>query len=73
MPEKGVVHLVGAQFRFDMVHKTNTLSKDDEGANIIPIPYSVNTGTFTVTKENMEAFLANREKVLDLPMAMRKN
>jgi ABC-type sugar transport system substrate-binding protein len=61
----------GAQFLFDMVHKTNTLSQDEQGGSIVPIPYSVNTGTFTVTKENIEAFLANREEFLDLPLTMR--
>ena len=61
----------GAQFLFDMVHQTNTLSKDDHAANIVPIPYSVNTGTFTVTQENMEVFFANKATFLDLPLAMQ--
>ena len=61
----------GAQFLFDMVHQTNTLSKDDHAANIVPIPYSVNTGTFTVTQENMEVFFANKVAFLDLPLAMQ--
>lgn len=46
----------GAQFLYDMVHKTNQLSDDDERAGITNIPYSVNTGLLKITKENIDLF-----------------
>jgi hypothetical protein len=46
----------GAQFLYDMVHQTNVLSKDDAGAGITNIPYSVNTGLLQITKENIDQF-----------------
>lgn len=46
----------GAQFLYDMVHKTNQLSDDDDRAGITNIPYSVNTGLLKITKENIDLF-----------------
>ena len=46
----------GAQFLYDMVHKTNRLSVDDQGAGITNIPYSVNTGLLKITAENIDLF-----------------
>jgi ribose transport system substrate-binding protein len=50
----------GAQFLYDMVHRTNTLSQNDTKAGITSIPYIVNTGLIKITKENVDAFLNNR-------------
>lgn len=46
----------GAQFLYDMVHKTNRLSVDDQRAGITNIPYSVNTGLLKITAENIDLF-----------------
>jgi ABC-type sugar transport system substrate-binding protein len=46
----------GAQFLYDMVHKTNRLSNDDARAGITNIPYSVNTGLILINKENIDQF-----------------
>lgn len=57
----------GAQFLFDMVHDTNMLSADDDRAGIANIPYSVNTGTFALTRDNMDAFAQEPQAFLNLP------
>lgn len=46
----------GAQFLYDMVHQTNSLSKNDIKAGITNIPYHVNTGLIKITKENVDNF-----------------
>ncbi len=51
----------GAQFLYDMVHRTNRLSQSDLKAGITSIPYIVNTGLIKITKENVDSFLNNRE------------
>ncbi len=47
----------GAQFLYDMAHKTNSLSANDKGAGITSIPYHVNTGLLRITKENVDLFI----------------
>jgi len=47
----------GAQFLFDIVHKTNILSADDVAAGITNVPYKVNTGLLTISQENIDEFL----------------
>jgi ABC-type sugar transport system substrate-binding protein len=47
----------GAEFLFDMVHKTNILSADDAAAGITNVPFKVNTGLLTISKENIDEFL----------------
>lgn len=47
----------GAQFLYDMAHGTVALSHDDAEAGISNIPYSVNTGTLLITKDNIDQFL----------------
>jgi ribose transport system substrate-binding protein len=49
----------GAQFLYDMVHRTNKLSKNDTKAGITSIPYLVNTGLIKITKENVDSFMNN--------------
>jgi ABC-type sugar transport system substrate-binding protein len=46
----------GAQFLFDMVHKTNRFSLDDEKAGITAVPYSVDTGLIEISLENIDKF-----------------
>ncbi|NIJ53862.1 substrate-binding domain-containing protein [Dyadobacter arcticus] len=47
----------GAQFLYDMVHKTNKLSTNDSKAGITNLPTTVNTGLIKITKENVGQFL----------------
>jgi ABC-type sugar transport system substrate-binding protein len=47
----------GAQFLYDMVHRTNRLSQNDAKANITSVPYHVNTGLIRITKENVDQFI----------------
>ncbi len=47
----------GAQFLYDMVHKTNKLSSNDRKAGITNIPFSINTGLLKITKENVDQFI----------------
>ena len=47
----------GAEFLFDMAHRTNQLSKDDAAAGITSIPHKVNTGLFEVNADNVNQFL----------------
>lgn len=47
----------GAQFLYDKVHKTNTLSNNDLKAGITNIPHAVNTGLIRITKDNIDEFL----------------
>lgn len=47
----------GAQFLYDMVHRTNRLSHNDGAAGITNIPSTVNTGLLKITKENVDEFI----------------
>ncbi len=47
----------GAQFLFNMAHKINTLTDNDFQSGISNIPHKVNTGSFVVTKDNIEHFI----------------
>ncbi len=48
----------GAEFLYDMVHKTNRLSSNDQRAGITNLPTTVNTGLIKITKENVGIFLS---------------
>jgi ABC-type sugar transport system substrate-binding protein len=47
----------GAQFLFDMTHRTNRLSANDAQIGISNIPSTINTGLLRITKENVGEFL----------------
>ncbi|MDQ4139271.1 MAG: substrate-binding domain-containing protein [Bacteroidota bacterium] len=47
----------GAQFLFDMVHRTNRLSANDAASGITNVPTSINTGLLRITRENVDQFL----------------
>jgi ABC-type sugar transport system substrate-binding protein len=47
----------GLHILFDLVHSPLRLTKDDRRAGIRPVPESINTGTYTVTRENLNIFL----------------
>ncbi len=46
----------GAQFLFDMVHKTNRFSLDDDKAGITAIPFAVDAGVIEITLDNIDKF-----------------
>lgn len=47
----------GAQFLYDMAHKTSNLSGNDRNAGITSVPYTVNTGLFKITSQNIDHFI----------------
>jgi ribose transport system substrate-binding protein len=49
---------LGAQFLFDMRHKTRPLSSNDARAGVVPIPTTVTTGSVEIDRTNVEAFLS---------------
>lgn len=48
---------LGAQFLFDMRHKTLPLSADDARAGVIPVPQNVITGSIEIDKDNVDNFI----------------
>ena len=50
---------LGAQFLFDMRHKTLPLSANDARAGLVPIPRTVITGSVEIDKNNVDVFLQN--------------
>jgi ABC-type sugar transport system substrate-binding protein len=50
----------GVKALHDVVHATLRLTVDDRRAGIHPIPVNYNTGTFTVTRENVDLFLSRK-------------
>lgn len=48
---------LGAQFLFDMRHKTMQLSANDALAGIVPIPKTIITGSVEIDKTNVDIFL----------------
>lgn len=48
---------LGAQFLFDMRHKTLPLSADDASAGVIPIPRTVITGSVEIDSSNVNNFI----------------
>jgi len=48
---------LGAQFLFDMRHKTLPLSADDAEAGVIPVPQTVITGSIEIDRENVDQFI----------------
>lgn len=53
---------LGAQFLFDMRHKTVQLSGNDAEAGVIPIPNTVITGSIEIDSSNVGYFLQNALK-----------
>jgi ribose transport system substrate-binding protein len=50
----------GVKALYDHVHSTLKLTADDRRAGVWPIPVNYNTGTFTVTGENVDIFLGKK-------------
>ena len=53
---------LGAQFLYDMRHKTLPLSANDAKAGIIPIPRTVITGSIEIDSSNVDIFFQNSDK-----------
>jgi ABC-type sugar transport system substrate-binding protein len=51
---------MGVKALYDAVHSPLHFSSDDSAAGIAPIPVSYNTGTYTVTRDNVDYFLRSR-------------
>lgn len=51
---------LGAQFLFDMRHKTLPLSNNDAKAGVIPIPNTVITGPIEIDKTNVDEFIRKK-------------
>jgi hypothetical protein len=51
---------MGVKALYDYVHSPLRFSIDDRVAQIVPIPVNYNTGTFTVTRENVHLFRPTR-------------
>src|SRR5687767_15578286 len=47
----------GAQFLYDLVHRTNRLALNDARAGISSVPYVVNTGLLKITPANVDQFI----------------
>jgi ABC-type sugar transport system substrate-binding protein len=54
---------LGAQFLFDMRHKTVPLSANDASAGVVPVPTTVITGSIEIDKSNVHLFLQNAAPV----------
>jgi len=48
---------MGAQLLFDMKHRTLRLSANDAKAGVVPIPYSISTGSIEIDRGNVDLFL----------------
>lgn len=66
--KQGVIHYLvgqkrelftslGAQLLFDMKHRTLRLSANDAKAGVVPIPYSISTGSIEIDGGNVDLFL----------------
>ncbi len=53
---------LGAQFLFDMRHKTTPLSVNDARAGVVPIPRTVITGSIEIDRSNVDVFLQNLKR-----------
>jgi ABC-type sugar transport system substrate-binding protein len=51
----------GAQFLYDIVHRTNPIALSDSRAGITSIPYRINTGLLKITRENVDEFIRRKE------------
>lgn len=50
---------LGAQFLFDMRHKSMPLSANDSRAGVVPIPTTVITGSIEIDRTNVDLFIQN--------------
>jgi ABC-type sugar transport system substrate-binding protein len=55
--KRGLFTYVGVQALFEVNRARLKFTNDDEKAGVSPIPVNYNTGTYTVTKQNVQYFL----------------
>jgi ABC-type sugar transport system substrate-binding protein len=55
--KRGLFTYVGVQALFEVNRARLKFTNDDVQAGVSPIPVNYNTGTYTVTKENVQYFL----------------
>jgi ABC-type sugar transport system substrate-binding protein len=47
----------GVRVLHDIVHSNLRFTNDDRKAGVVPVPVALHTGTYTVTRDNVDAFL----------------
>jgi ABC-type sugar transport system substrate-binding protein len=47
----------GVKVLYDIVHSKLKFTNNDAKAGVVPVPVNFNTGTYTVTRENVDAFM----------------
>jgi ABC-type sugar transport system substrate-binding protein len=55
--KRGLFTYVGVQALFEVNRARLQFTNDDVQAGVVPIPVNYNTGTYTVTKDNVKYFL----------------
>jgi ABC-type sugar transport system substrate-binding protein len=55
--KRGLFTYVGVQALFEVNRARLEFTQDDQQAGVVPIPVNYNTGTYTVTKDNVQYFL----------------
>ena len=58
--KRGLFTYMGVKALHDYVHSPLQFSADDRAAGIVPIPVQYNTGTYTVTRDNVDLFLRQK-------------
>jgi ribose transport system substrate-binding protein len=53
---------LGVKALYDFAHSNIKFSENDQKAGISPLPIEYNTGTFVVTRENVDLFIAEKGK-----------
>jgi ABC-type sugar transport system substrate-binding protein len=55
--KRGLFTYYGVKILHDIVHSRLHFTNNDKAAGVIPVPTALHTGTYTVTKANVDAFL----------------
>jgi ribose transport system substrate-binding protein len=55
--KRGLFTYMGVKALFEINHSPLKFTADDRKAGVVPIPINYNTGTYTVTRENVDLFL----------------
>ena len=55
--KRGLFTYMGVKALFEVNHSPLKFTSDDKKAGVVPIPITYNTGTYTVTRENVNLFL----------------
>ena len=55
--KRGLFTYMGVKALFEINHSPLKFTADDKKAGVVPVPINYNTGTYTVTRENVNLFL----------------